>query len=260
MGILDPVFEGCDGGGRMSVDLVLHFDPRDEVLAAARACEADVFLAHYGNTAEQWEDEYGPYDPNSAFVAITEPGGDALAAMRIILPNPYGLKSVADVARAPWSIDGARAARAAGMVPAQTWDVATIALRSGASRGGLLTAALYRALLLGLRANGARWIVMIMDVRARRVLNMVGLKTQILPGATIAPYLGSGASVPLWAEVTPMVDYQRRESPDAYRLITQGVGMDGIRFPAPAQFALADRVLDHAVSVSANRIEGLATV
>ena len=77
----------------MSVDLVLHFDPRGEVLAAARACEADVFLDHYGNTAEQWAHEYGPYDASSAFIAITEPGGDALAAMRIILPNPLGLKS-----------------------------------------------------------------------------------------------------------------------------------------------------------------------
>ena len=244
----------------MSVDLVLHFDPYDEVLAAARACEADVFLDHYGNTAEQWAEEYGPYDADSAFVAITEPGGDALAAMRIILPNPAGLKSIADVARAPWSIDGDRAARAAGMTPEQTWDVATIALRPGVSRGGLLTSALYRGLLLGLRANGIRWIVMIMDVRARRVLNMAGLNTQILPGATIAPYLGSDASVPLWAEVAPMVDNQRRHSPDAYRLVTQGVGMDGIRFPEPEQFVLDNRVRGYAVSVPASRMAGLATV
>ncbi len=244
----------------MSVDLVLHFDPRDEVLAAARACEADVFLDHYGNTAEQWAHEYGPYDASSAFITITEPGGDALAAMRIILPNPLGLKSVADVARPPWSIDGDRAVRAAGMTPDQTWDVATIALRPGASRGGLLTSALYRALLLGIRANDVRWIVMIMDVRARRVLNMAGLNTQTLPGATIAPYLGSDASVPLWAEVAPMIDNQRRNSPDAYRLITQGVGMDGISFPDRERFLLADPVRDYAVSLPARRIAGLATV
>ena len=244
----------------MSVDLVLHFDPREEVLAAARACEADVFLDHYGNTAEQWADEYGPYEQSSTFVTITERGGDALAAMRVITPGPAGLKSVADVARAPWSIDGDRAVRAAGMTPGQTWDIATIALRPGAPRGGLLTSALYRALLLGIRANGVRWIVMIMDVRARRVLNMAGLNTQILPGATIAPYLGSDASVPLWAEVAPMIDNQRRNSPDAYRLITQGVGMDGIRFPDLEQFVLADGAPDYAVSLSASRMAGLATV
>lgn len=242
----------------MSVDLDLHFDPCGAVLDAARACEAAVFLKHYGNTTTQWQDEYGPYESSSRFIAITEPGGDALAAMRVILPSPAGLKSIADVAREPWSIDGARAARAAGMHTAQTWDIATIATRPEASRGGLLTAALYRALLLALRANAARWIVMIMDVRARRVLNMAGLKPQVLPGASIAPYLGSDASVPLWAEVAPMVDNQRRTNPDAYRLVTLGVGMDGIAFPSPAQFVLGQDG-DQALSVPASRNGGRAT-
>jgi hypothetical protein len=242
----------------MSTELTLHFDPVGAVRDAARECEAAVFLDHYGNTVEQWQDEYGPYEPSSTFVAVTEQGGDALAMMRLILPSPAGLKSIADVTREPWSIDGVRAVRAAGMVTAQTWDVATIAVRPGASRGGLLTSALYRALLLGIRANAARWIVMIMDVRARRVLHMAGLKTQVLPGATIAPYLGSASSVPLWAEVAPMVDNQRRSNPDAHRLITLGVGMDGITFPASSGFVLGQR-FDQALSVPASRNGGLAS-
>jgi hypothetical protein len=243
----------------MSVDLVLHFDPQDDTLAAAQDCEASVFLAQYGNTAAQWAEEYGPYDPTSTFLAVTEPGGDALATMRLILPSEVGLKSLEDVARPPWSIDGPRAARAAGMSIAQTWDVATIAIRKGAARGGLLSAALYRGLLLASRANAARWLVMIMDVRARRVLHTAGLQTRVLPGASIAPYLGSDASVPLWTEVAPMVDQQRRLNPDAYRLITLGIGLDGIAVPDPSRFVLAPRVpVLQAVSDSAS-LSGLAT-
>lgn len=224
----------------MSVDLQLHFDAAGEPLAAARACEADVFLDRYGNTAEQWEDEYGRYDAASRFVTITEPGGDALAALRVITPSPVGLKSIADVCRPPWSVDGARAARAAGLVTAQTWDVATIAIRRGASRHGLLAAALYHALFRGTRANNVRWIVMIMDVRARRLLDAVHIHTQPLPGTRPGPYLGSAQSVPLWGDMPRMADRQRRLSPDAHRLINLGVGLDGIRIPGPAQFALAE--------------------
>ena len=153
----------------MSLDLVLHFDPRGDTLAAAQDCEASVFLAQYGNTPSQWVEEYGPYDPTSVFLTVTEPGGDAVASMRLILPSEVGLKSLEDVARPPWSLDGIRAARAAGIALPQTWDVATIAIRKDAARSGLLSAALYRGLLLATRANAARWLVMIMDVRARRV-------------------------------------------------------------------------------------------
>lgn len=223
----------------MSTPFTLHFDPRGEVLAAARACESDVFLSEYGNTAEQWAQEYGPYDDSSVFVAVTEPGGDAVAVMRLVLPGVAGLKTLVDVGRPPWSIDGVRAARAAGMAAAHTWDVATIAVRKSVPRGGLLSAALYNGLLQATRANAARWIVMIMDVRARRLLNMVGLHTRVLPGAGIAAYLGSDASVPLWAEVAPMVDNQRRVNPDAYRLISLGVGLDGVAVPHPREFVLA---------------------
>lgn len=252
----------------MSVDFALHFDPVGDVLAAARECEATVFLERYGNTAEQWAEEYGPYDPASTFLAVTDVGGDAVATMRLITPSAAGLKSLVDSARPPWAVDGARAARATGMVAAQTWDVATIAIRRGAARGGVLSAALYHGLLLATRANTVRWIVMIMDVRARRLLDAAGLPTQLLPGARVAPYLGSAASVPLWAEVASMVDHQRRTNPDAYRLISLGVGLDSVAMPGVSEFVLTRKVpmlavagapIPQAVPVSASLNAGLAT-
>ena len=223
----------------MSTDFTLHFDAEGAVLEAARDCEASVFLEHYGNTAEQWAEEYGPYDPSSAFIAITDGYGDAVAAMRLILPGPLGLKSLVDVARPPWNVDGARAARAAGMTINRTWDVATLAIRTGVRARGLFSAALYHALFRGTRANGVRWIVMILDLRVRRLLSGAHIDTQVLPGTRTAPYLGSAQSVPLWGEMARMADRQREINPDAHRLINLGIGLDGITLPDPAQFVLA---------------------
>jgi hypothetical protein len=245
----------------VSTDFMLHFDPRGEVLEAARDCEAAVFLRQYGNTAEQWAEEYGPYDPSSAFIAITDRHGEAVATMRLILPSIVGLKTLVDLSRPPWSVDGVRSARAARISIEATWDVATLAIRKGVSRSSALSAALYHGLLLGTRANAARWIVMVMDVRARRLLNMVGLRTHVLPGTTLAPYLGSDASVPLWAEVAPMVDNQRQINPDAHRLVTLGVGLDSVAIPGPAGFVLSPRPavgLGQAVSLSASLSGGRA--
>lgn len=225
----------------MSTDFTLHFDPEGAVLETARDCEESVFLQQYGNTAAQWAEEYGPYDASSAFIAVTDRHGEAVATMRLILPGPLGLKTLVDVARPPWNIDGARAARAAGIVTARTWDVATLAIRTGVGSRGLLSAALYHALFRATRANRIRWIVMILDTRVRRLLSGAHIDTLVLPGAHIGPYLGSAASVPLWGEMARMADRQRETNPDAHRLINLGIGLDGISVPEPAQFVLARR-------------------
>lgn len=238
----------------MSVDLVLHFDPQGDVLAAARECEAAVFFDQYGNTPAEWAEEYGPYDPASTFIAVTEPGGDAVAAMRIIVPSLTGLKTLVDVGRAPWGADGARSALAVGMDLTSTWDVATLAVRKRVRGGALLSAALYHGLVAGARANDARWLVMIMDVRARRLLHMLDLQTAVLPGTFVAPYLGSGASVPVWTELAPMFDAQRRVNPDAFRLISLGVGLDGISLPAAPGFALRRHALVGAAPLSVGQL------
>jgi hypothetical protein len=223
----------------MSTDFTLHFDPEGAVLDAARDCEAAVFLEQYGNTADQWAEEYGPYDPSSAFIAITDAKGDAVGAMRLILPGPLGLKTLVDVARPPWNIDGARAARAAGLTINRTWDVATLAIRTGVRARGLLSAALYHALFRATRANRIQWIVMILDERVRRLLSGAHIDTQAIPGTRVAPYLGSAQSVPLWGEMARMADRQRATNPDAHRLINLGIGLDGITLPEPAQYVLA---------------------
>ena len=52
--------------------LRLCFDPEPGVLAAARECEADVFLDAYGNTVQELDAEYSAYDDHSHFLAVAD--------------------------------------------------------------------------------------------------------------------------------------------------------------------------------------------
>lgn len=206
------------------------FDPTGDDLAATMRCEADVFLEVYGNTAEEFDLEYGPYENATGFMAVLE-GDEAVGAVRFIAPGPAGLKTLNDVSRPPWQVDGVRSARAAGVNPRRTWDIATIAVRPGAGRGGLCASALYHGIITAAYANGIDYIVMIMDSHARQLLTSLGMHTHALPGTKTGEYLGSTSSTPLWANLNRAMEQQRQDSPDAYRLIYQGVGMDGVTMP-----------------------------
>jgi len=207
------------------------FDPQGEELAAAKKCEADVFLEAYNNTSEQFDEEYGPYEDATGFMTVLEDDGRAVGTVRFIAPGPAGLKSLNDVSRPPWEVDGVRSARAAGVDPDRTWDIATIAVRRGSGRGGLCASALYHGIINAAFANDIDFIVMIMDSHARQLLTSLGMQTQALPGTKTGEYLGSTSSTPLWANLARGMEQQRQDSPEAYRLIRQGIGLDGITLP-----------------------------
>ncbi|MGN6606983.1 MAG: hypothetical protein ACTHMS_08260 [Jatrophihabitans sp.] len=157
--------------------------------------------------------------------------GTATATLRFIAPGPAGLKTLNDAARRPWQVDGLRSARAAGIDPARTWDVATIAVRRGRGSGGLMAAALYHGLFRATQANDAPWIVMMMDERARRLLHAAGVGTRALPGTRPGDYLGSPNTTPLWGHLPTLAEAQRRDNVEQYRLLNLGVGLDGVTLP-----------------------------
>jgi hypothetical protein len=211
--------------------LRLVFDPVGEELAAAKRCEAEVFLESYGNTAEEFELEYGPYEASTGFLAVLGEDGEAVAAARFIADGPAGLKTLNDVGRPPWEVDGLRSARSAGVDPARTWDLATVAVRRGSGNGGLCASALYHGIFRASHANDIEFFVMIMDSHLRALLNAVGIPTYALPGTKAGEYLGSPTSTPLWGSLSRGAEQQRQDSPDAHRLIYQGIGLDGIAMP-----------------------------
>jgi hypothetical protein len=228
----------------MNALLNLHFDVRGDLLNAARECEEDVFLQAFGNTREQLADEYGPYNDQSVFVAVADDDGLVYGACRLITPGAAGLKTLNDVSREPWGIDGLRSAGAAGIDPSNAWDVATLGVRKD-FRGSRMSVAiaLYHAIVQGTRANEIGSITAILDDQIRRILTMSDFIMPTLPGARTGEYLGSPSSTPVYGHCAGMVDGQRRMNPDAYRLMSLGIGLDGIAVPEASAFELRPRLV-----------------
>jgi hypothetical protein len=224
--------------------LYLHFDVAGTLLDAARDCEEEVFLSAFGNTREQLDEEYGPYDAQSIFMVVADEEGYALGSCRIIAPGPAGLKTLNDVARSPWKADGYRAALAAGVDPSAAWDLATLGVRRSARGRHLSVAfALLHGLAVSTRVNEIPSATAILDRQIRRILNSADYIMPALPGMAAAPYLGSPESVPVYAHYAAMLDGQRRANPDAYRLMTLGIGLDGISVPGSDGFMRRTGVL-----------------
>jgi len=213
------------------------FDPSGEQLSAAQACEAAVFDQAYGNSAAELAEAYGPYAPASVFIAVFEPGGDAVGAVRLIRPTELGLKTLHDVARPPWSLDVPRMARAARLELDRTWDFTTLGMRRGLRKHStMVSAALFHGLVQAVRANNIPTAVMMIDERVRGLLRLAGMTGQTMPGAQTASYMGSAKCTPVYEHCFAAFDRQRQVNPDGYRLFMQGIGLDGVSVPALTEF------------------------
>src|SRR6266516_2505543 len=159
--------------------LRLVFDPADELREAARECEADIFLQTFGNTRADLAAEYAAYDDASVFLALVDPADKVIGVCRLIMPSDAGLKSLNDLAREPWNVDGQRAARAAGVDLASTWDFATIGVRPDAAANVRMFAAvaLYHGVLMSGQVNDVESVVMILDDRALALVTAAGITT-----------------------------------------------------------------------------------
>jgi len=196
-------------------------------------------LQWYGNTRQQLADEYDRYESTSVFVALADERDDVLGIVRFVVPGVAGLKTLNDVGLPPWNALPVRSAAAARIDPTTTWDCATMGLRADRSQStARLSLALYHGLLLALRVNQVHTVIAVLDERARRLLSSVGLVLHTIPGTTTAPYLGSAASTPVFAHLAAGLDQQRRLAPEAHRLVTLGIGLDGISVPEPDAFRL----------------------
>jgi hypothetical protein len=221
--------------------LRLVFNPQGDLRRAAQACEEDVFAARYGNSAAQMAEEYGPYDAASVFVAVADDQNDVVAAARLIVPNPAGLKTIVDLGRPPWNLDGPRSAEAAGLDLTETWDIASIAVKNTSvaspKQPGL---ALWYGIFAAPRANQARAVVAILDTRVRRLMNLMGLLSYPLPATTPGPYLGSAESVPAYGFLQELLADQGRLAPKLHHTLGRGEGLSDVEIPKPEAFSLLE--------------------
>jgi hypothetical protein len=223
----------------------LAFQPPAALRAAAFAHEAQIFDTTYGVSYDDHVQEFAPYEDQSAFLVVVTGADEVVATMRLIRSGPAGLKTLAEAAGPPWGIDAMRSARAAGIDPETTWDVATLGVGRGLGRHRFaVTAALYHGLTIAARRNRVRTLLMTVDERVRMILQHFGLFTAALPGAKPGPFCGSPASTPVFGHSAQMLDAQRRDNPDAYRLVTRGIGLDEIAVPPVEHFDLFRAVDD----------------
>jgi N-acyl-L-homoserine lactone synthetase len=218
--------------------LTLHFDPHGALLEATHACEADVFAERYDWPQSDTRDFYAPYDASSTYIAVADPSGLVVAMARYIYPSAAGLCTVNELSL-EWGVDGNQMLAETGLDLSRTWDVGSVCVRKDAKRyGALHAAALYHGLLKASAANDVRGFVSLIDERVRRLLGMFGLMVHPIPGTSTSPYGGSKATTPVWADMATFVGDQRRNAPDSYRLVTLGVGLDGVHVPGPEAFRL----------------------
>lgn len=223
-------------------ELRLVFDPTGSDREAAADCEADVFFERYGETREHLDAFFGPHERATAWLALLDGTGTAVASARLVVPSSAPLNWDVCVAGAPWHLDPVTALEGCGVPRLATWDVASISVRRRSrASGALWTAALCHGLFQVARENEVAATVAVLNEPARHLLDSTGIVYSTVPGASTHPFLGSPASTPVFADMEAMVANQRRHHPEAYRLITLGRGLDGIRVPPPEAFALRTR-------------------
>lgn len=197
---------------------------------AARACELAVFGRRYGNTAAQLRAEYGPYEGTTSFGAVLSPDGRAAGAVRLLHGAPSELKTLRDAAGPPWDLPVGLACFTAGIDLDTTWDVATFGVDAEAAggRNRTVTHALFAVMFSAFRDNGVTAFVAVLDAGARRPIAALGVETTDLPGTSPAPYLGSPASVPVYARLADLHVAHTRRFPRLHDQVFHGQGIDGV--------------------------------
>lgn len=213
----------------------------DEPLAdVARALEAEVFDDTFGNSPEVLAAEYGPYDDVSVFIVVLDHHRAGVAGMiRLILDGHGSLKSMTDIEGEPWNTALDEALEAAGITdidPADALDVTTLAVHAdyrGATTSGLISLALYQAVVQVALAGGFRWLVTILDVVVLDLIN--GASTDPFrhyPGVEPMRYLDSPASVPVWCDFDEYEPRIRAADPGMAETLFDGAGLEAAVAPA----------------------------
>jgi hypothetical protein len=223
--------------------LRLLFDVQGEIREAAKECEADVFFARFGNTAQDLAEAYGKYESTTHFMAVTDQTRRVMGAARLIFPGPAGLKTLDDVAEDPWRVDPRRAAAEAGLDLSRTMDGTTFAVRDGLRRQGFAVShALLYGMFGGMEANGVSSLVAMIDSVVIEMLRKLGLIFETIPGTGSRPYFGSAATTPMYAHLDQLMSTQKRLAPLAHRAIGEGIGLAGVDVPPMDDLRIASEV------------------
>jgi hypothetical protein len=198
----------------------------------ARHVEREVFYEYFNNTPELLEAEYGPYEGSTLFVCALDhrrqlPAG----AIRLVLPSPAGLKSLADVGPV-WGrrIDDVLERTNLRLDADRAWDIATLAVDSeyrGRATDGLVGLGLYQGVAqLVLRCH-VKWVVTILDLVVLNLLQGVMADPfQRFAGLEPLPYLDSPASLPVFSDIDAYFARLETADPSMYEILFEGRGLE----------------------------------
>ena len=197
-----------------------------------RYLEREVFAEFFGNSPEMLADEYGPYDDASSFFCVVDHRRSLPAGvLRVLSPSAAGFKSLHDIERV-WSqpLEDVTARTGVEFEPTRMWDVATLAVHAeyrGAATSGLVSLALYQALVTASLQCGVDWWVTVLDVV---VLDLIQSQCQspfsYFRGLGPMSYLDSPSSVPVWCDVPGWERRIAEVDPPMHELLCEGRGLE----------------------------------
>lgn len=165
---------------------------------AARSIERAVFDEAFGNDSEQMTEEYGPYETSSTFlVAVDSEKKKPAGVIRMIRYSEAGLKSINDL-HDVLDIDVQSFQEREGIQDLEkVWDVGTLAVLPeyrGFDNRFEVSSKLYRSLFIFGESVDAQHMVTILDSKALKGLDVLGVPFKTLEGTEAFAYLGSEKS------------------------------------------------------------------
>ena len=209
--------------------IVASTEPAAEI---GREVERQVFGEFFGNTPEMLAEEYAPYEASSLFLCVIDQRRLVPAGVsRSIIPSSAGFKSLHDIPRV-WGADADDLITRSdsGLDLGRCRDIATLATASGYRGGGtegLVSLALYQAIIMSSLATEAPWLVAVMDVAVIDLLSeRIGSPFSKYPDVQPERYLDSPSSLPVYVDLPAYGDRLAGADANMHDILFRGTGLE----------------------------------
>jgi hypothetical protein len=197
-----------------------------------RQVEREVFFEFFGNSKELLANEYEPYETGSVYLLVVDHRRLAAAGvLRLIMPTPFGLKTLHDLEHV-WGedLDDVLARTGISFDLERVWDVSTIAVRPeyrGSATDGLISASCLQGVIQVGHACNVQYFVTTLDmVVLKLVQDLCNRPLSLFRGVEPMRYLDSPASVPLYLDVAGYSSRLRAEDPTTAEMFVEGRGFE----------------------------------
>jgi hypothetical protein len=200
--------------------------------ALGRQVEHEVFYEYFGNTPDLLADEYDPYEHASMYLLAVDHARLVTAGvMRLIMPTPYGLKTLHDM-ETVWGEDVDAVLERTGITfdRDRVWDVSTIAVRPeyrGSSTDGLISASCLQGVMQIAHVCDVQYFVTTLDMVVLKLFqDLCSRPMALFRGVEPMRYLDSPASVPLYLDVAAYIARVGVEDRPMYEMFVEGKGFE----------------------------------